>query len=109
MSFQTIIDYAKKCVLENYANFNGRARRAEYWSFALCTGVISAVLNILYQATNAGFFNILATLFALAVLVPRLAPPARHRQEGQLVLHRPDPRRRLDPPDRLVLPGQPAR
>ena len=73
MSFQTIIDYAKKCVLENYANFNGRARRAEYWSFALCTGVISTVLSILYQATNAGFFNILATLFALAVLVPGLA------------------------------------
>ena len=73
MNFQTIIDYAKKVVLENYANFNGRARRAEYWSFALCAGVISGVLNILYQTTNSGIFSILATVFSLAILVPGLA------------------------------------
>ena len=73
MDFQTIIDYAKKCVLENYANFKGRARRAESWSFALCTGVISTVLNLLYQWTNANFFNMLAYIFSLAILVPGLA------------------------------------
>ena len=30
MDFQTILDYAKKCVMEKYADFSGRARRAEY-------------------------------------------------------------------------------
>ena len=73
MDFQTILDYAKKCVTENYANFNGRARRAEYWSFALCAGVISAVFSVLYNVTDAGLFNTLGYLFSLAVLVPGLA------------------------------------
>ena len=43
MTFQEIINYAKSCVMEKYAKFDGRARRAEYWSFALCSGVISSV------------------------------------------------------------------
>ena len=30
-----MIDWWKKAVLKNYANFNGRARRAEYWHFVL--------------------------------------------------------------------------
>ena len=47
MDFQTIIDYVKVCLLEKYANFNGRARRAEYWSFALFNGVISSILSML--------------------------------------------------------------
>ena len=55
MDFQQIIDYVKVCVLEKYADFSGRARRAEYWSFALCSGVISAILNGLY-APDQGLF-----------------------------------------------------
>ena len=73
MDFQQIIDYAKVCVLEKYADFSGRARRAEYWSFALCSGVISFILGVLYNATNWGFFSILSTFFSLAILVPSLA------------------------------------
>ena len=30
MDFNKIINYAVECVTKNYANFNGRARRAEY-------------------------------------------------------------------------------
>ena len=30
-----IIDWCKKVVLKNYANFEGRARRSEYWYFIL--------------------------------------------------------------------------
>ncbi len=73
MDFNAIIDYAKTCVTEKYADFNGRARRAEYWSYALCVGVISAVLNVLYQATGATIFSVLSGLFSLATLVPGLA------------------------------------
>ena len=71
MTFQEIINYAKSCVMEKYAKFDGRARRAEYWSFALCSGVISSVLNLLGK--NGGFFSVLAYLFSLAILVPGLA------------------------------------
>ena len=73
MDFNKILDYAKRCVTEKYADFNGRARRAEYWSYALCTGIVSGVLNILYQATNANIFSILSGLVGLALLVPGLA------------------------------------
>jgi uncharacterized membrane protein YhaH (DUF805 family) len=30
-----MFDWWKKVVLKNYANFTGRARRAEYWYFVL--------------------------------------------------------------------------
>ena len=30
-----IFDWWKKVVFQNYANFTGRARRQEYWSFRL--------------------------------------------------------------------------
>ena len=73
MDFQTIIDYVKVCVLQKYADFSGRARRAEYWSFALSAGVISAILNALGRNGNGGFFSILAYLFSLAILIPSLA------------------------------------
>ena len=73
MDFQQIIEYVKVCVLEKYADFKGRARRAEYWSFALCSGVITGILNGLYAATDWRFFSILGTLFSLAILVPGLA------------------------------------
>lgn len=73
MDFNQIWNYARSCVTEKYADFNGRARRAEYWSYALCTSVISGVLNLLYRATDSNIFSILAGLFGLAILVPGLA------------------------------------
>lgn len=35
-----------KC-LKQYADFRGRARRSEYWYFALFNGIISFLLTIL--------------------------------------------------------------
>ena len=57
--------------IRKYADFTGRARRSEYWYFALVVGVISTVLNLLGQ--RMGFFQVIAYLFSLAVLVPGLA------------------------------------
>ena len=34
----------KKVVFENYANFNGRARRSEYWYFILFNAFILFVI-----------------------------------------------------------------
>lgn len=34
-------------VFKNYANFNGRARRSEFWFFELFTLIISAVVNLI--------------------------------------------------------------
>jgi Predicted membrane protein len=73
MDFNRILNYAMGCVTQKYADFSGRSRRAEYWSFALCTSVITGVLNLLYNATDWKIFSILSGLVGLALLVPGLA------------------------------------
>ena len=44
---QPAVSYWKKVVLENYANFDGRARRAEFWWYFLANLIISIVFNII--------------------------------------------------------------
>jgi uncharacterized membrane protein YhaH (DUF805 family) len=57
-------------VLKKYADFNGRARRSEYWFFALISTVISIVITYLGAAMN---FPLLGTIYSLAILVPSIA------------------------------------
>lgn len=66
-----LINYWKKVVLENYANFEGRARRAEFWWYVLAGVCISIVLNILVAI--ASFFVILSLIYGLGVLIPGIA------------------------------------
>ena len=77
MDFQKIIDYAKGCLVGKYADFSGRARRAEYWSFTLCVSAVSLVFNLLYNLTGSNIFTALSGLVSLAVLVPGLAVGVR--------------------------------
>jgi uncharacterized membrane protein YhaH (DUF805 family) len=66
----------KKVVLENYANFSGRARRAEYWWAYLITIGITVVLFILGAVIgDAGI--ILPVLFMLGMFIPLLAAGIR--------------------------------
>jgi len=64
-------------VLKKYAVFSGRARRKEYWFFALINWVISMVLYLIdiYILTNISEsgFTWLSTIYALAVVIPGLA------------------------------------
>ncbi len=66
-----LINYWKKVVLENYANFDGRARRAEFWWYALANLIVSVVLNLLQAA--ASIFVVLVVIYGLAVLIPGIA------------------------------------
>ena len=83
MDFNKMIKYALECVTKNYANFNGRARRAEYWSYTLCTAVISLVISGLYQATGSSVFNILSIIVSLALLVPGIVAWRRLHDIGK--------------------------
>jgi len=56
-------------VLKNYAGFAGRARRQEYWMFALVNLIIYAVLEVIAGVTKSSAVTILPSL---AVLVRRL-------------------------------------
>lgn len=44
--------WIKKCLM-NYANFNGRARRKEFWTFNLVYNIVLSILYILYVRANA--------------------------------------------------------
>jgi uncharacterized membrane protein YhaH (DUF805 family) len=68
-------------VLKNYVGFSGRARRTEYWMFALFNAIIFLVLAILAAVTKSYFFWILLFLYDLAVLLPSLAVLWRRIQD----------------------------
>ena len=84
-----MIDWYKKVVLENYANFTGRARRSEYWYFVLCNFIITMVLyipmiisiGINKDSDSPGFLFYLAyallMIYNLAVFIPSLAVTVR--------------------------------
>lgn len=82
-----MIDWYKKVVFENYANFSGRARRSEYWYFALCNVIISLVFyvplllsgGLQNEEPNALFwlFYGLFMLYSIAILIPSLAVAVR--------------------------------
>ncbi len=55
-------------VFRNYANFNGRAQRSEFWWFVLFSFISQAILN---------FVPVLGPIYALALLLPSLAVTAR--------------------------------
>lgn len=60
----TFMDAVKVC-LKKYADFNGRASRAEFWWFILFQIIVSFVVGIISQW--------LAYICGLALLVPSLA------------------------------------
>ena len=68
-------------VLKNYVGFSGRARRMEYWMFALFNAIIFVVLAILAAITKSYFFWILYGLYGLAVLIPTIAVAWRRMQD----------------------------
>lgn len=76
-----LFDWWKKVVFKNYANFSGRARRAEYWYFVLVNFIIYIGLNLLsmvgmfsesMSAVSIATISIVG-LFALAMFIPSLA------------------------------------
>lgn len=81
-----MIEWYKKVVFENYANFKGRARRSEYWYFALANGIIS-ILLIIIGAILGGIFGdaltggiigyILFGLYSFATILPGLGVVVR--------------------------------
>jgi len=65
---------------KDYANFNGRARRREFWGFALfsilISGVLSSIDSIIFDVPY-GENGILSSIFSLGTLVPSLAVATR--------------------------------
>jgi uncharacterized membrane protein YhaH (DUF805 family) len=68
------MEWYLKVVRDNYANFNGRATRQEYWMFTLFNGVFSMMVTIVGINLGIGYLSI---LYSLAVLIPGFAVAVR--------------------------------
>jgi uncharacterized membrane protein YhaH (DUF805 family) len=88
-----MIDWFKKVVFDNYANFNGRARRSEFWWFRLCSGLLLLIPYIIVIMASVNNFETnedlrtistglsasmsILVLCALLLLIPSLAVAVR--------------------------------
>lgn len=62
-------------VLKQYADFNGRARRKEYWMFVLFNVIFEIVAWILDLIL--GTYLVIITIYGLAILIPAIAVTVR--------------------------------
>ena len=79
MQEKGIFEYFKEAVTLKYKDFSGRARRREYWSYALCTFVIACVVGLIDGLI--GQRHILSLVVSLALLLPSLAISLRRLQD----------------------------
>jgi uncharacterized membrane protein YhaH (DUF805 family) len=75
-------DAVRICLQRKYADFNGRARRSEYWFFILFTAIVGAIAGILdaifgIRSGAYGGTGPIQGVLQLALLVPTLAVGAR--------------------------------
>lgn len=68
-------DAVKSVLVENYANFKGRARRSEYWYFVLFNALLNLVLFGLTLIVPEVAY--LSMLVGLVLLIPGLAVVVR--------------------------------
>ncbi|WP_392558925.1 DUF805 domain-containing protein [Orbus mooreae] len=72
-----------KCIKDNYANFNGRARRQEYWMFTLFNVIFIIAILILagilssISETLGSIMGFVYFIYVLAVFIPNLAVTVR--------------------------------
>jgi len=75
--------YFLNIVKNQYANFEGRARRKEYWMYALMYIIIFVAISVvavilgMIASILATIVSIISYLFSLALLVPTIAVGVR--------------------------------
>jgi uncharacterized membrane protein YhaH (DUF805 family) len=67
-------DWYLNCIRGHYADFEGRARRTEYWMFTLVNIIVAIVIAMIGRIIH---FEVLSTLYSLAVLLPGIAVGVR--------------------------------
>lgn len=75
---------AYKKFLRNYANFNGRSTRSDYWWVMLCNFIIGFVLGFfagLLGDNGGNIFMTISYIYELAVLIPGLALSVRRMHD----------------------------
>ena len=79
-----MLEAYKTVVIENYANFSGRAARPEYWWYALANLIItvgilvlSLALSTMIGGTGFGIMLGVLVIYGIAVLLPSYAVTVR--------------------------------
>ena len=82
------LDIWKGIVTAKFADFNGRARRKEYWTFILVNlgifvvlGILAGVLGSISNALGI-IFGILIAVFGIAMFIPTLAAQVRRLHDS---------------------------
>ena len=69
-----IVNAFKRVVFENYANFSGRASKAEYWWYILAVILVSIGIGVVDAILQT---SVLSALLNLALFIPGLAVAVR--------------------------------
>ena len=74
--------------LKNYANFNGRARRSEYWYYTLMNTIILIALQVFAGVCASGGLGVIAMIvgllylvYSLGTLIPSIAVGVRRMHD----------------------------
>jgi uncharacterized membrane protein YhaH (DUF805 family) len=81
MSFQ---DAVRTCLQQKYADFNGRARRSEFWYFVLFTiivGIVAGIIDAALKTPRLGTNGLVATIASLALLAPGMSAGVRRMHD----------------------------
>lgn len=77
-------EYYKSCIKDNYANFEGRARRAEYWNFVLFNMIFLMLLSIIFVMgliselpILMGIGGLIYVVYFFGIIIPGLAVVVR--------------------------------
>jgi uncharacterized membrane protein YhaH (DUF805 family) len=76
---------AIQTVFRKYAEFTGRARRAEFWWWALFNVLVAGALslfNVIRIGENAYLGSLLSGVWGVAVLLPSLAVAVRRLRDA---------------------------
>lgn len=76
------MNYFLNALQNHYADFNGRARRKEYWMFVLFQIIFAVIAGVLDNLLGLSFSEIIPygwiyTLYGLAMFIPGLAIAVR--------------------------------
>jgi uncharacterized membrane protein YhaH (DUF805 family) len=75
-------------VLKKYAQFNGRARRKEYWMFFLLNMIVSFVIGFILgfiggvTGSGTSLSTYASVVYGLFILIPGLAVGVRRMHDG---------------------------
>lgn len=71
------LDYFKKVLTEDYANFRGRARRSEYWYYMLFNCILAFILGFFSPIFGDTLGFIIILIYLLVIIIPSIAVTVR--------------------------------